>query len=101
MISILHEKDYEMVGNTEVRLEDWQRTRVEGAFRFVVRTASQSFQAKVAFWLMIATLPEVPVWRTYWKENTVLLIFACYCFTVALIHAFRIWARCERRFNRT
>jgi len=100
MISLLHERDYEMVGNTEVRLEDWQRMRVGGGFRFVVQTASKTVQAKVAFWLIVANFPEVFFWRKYIEENSVLLVFASYIMLCAFLGAYRVWGRCERRFNR-
>jgi hypothetical protein len=37
MISILHEKDYELLGDVEIRCEDWQRIRKLGAVRFATQ----------------------------------------------------------------
>lgn len=99
MISLLHEKDYELLGNIEIRKADWLRIRRNGFFRFVVGSCSSSFAGRIGSGLILLALVTCmgkgSIGVTAWMG----LIYGMFSLGVSLVYAVRAWFRLERRFS--
>jgi hypothetical protein len=101
MISLLHEKDYEMLGNIEIRQPDWTRISQMGMFRFVVKSCSASLGGQIGTFLLCSVgLGHIDPLRRLGGGAWVALVYGVWCLGCSAIHAIRAWHRLEQRFNR-
>jgi hypothetical protein len=101
MISLLHEKDYEMLGGIEIREDDWQRIRRMGLVRFMITCSAASYGGRIATFLLLSAFTQI---HGFWKLDpaawfliTIGILYA----GASLLHALRAWYRMEQRFNRS
>jgi hypothetical protein len=99
MISLLHEKDYELLGNIEIREADWLRIRRNGSIRFMIASCSASIGGRVGAGLIllvaVTCLNKGSVGLTAWMG----LAYGIFSISASLVYAVRSWRRLESRFN--
>jgi len=99
MISLLHEKEYELLGEVEIRRADWLRIRQEGWFRFVFKWCSSSYGGRIAATLVFSiALGHIDPLRRLGGYAWTALAYAAFGLVAGAIHATRAWRRLERRF---
>jgi hypothetical protein len=100
MIPLLREKDYELLGNIEIREADWLRLRRSGVIRFVVNSCSASFGGRVGAGLIlliaVTCLGKGNINVTAWMG----LIYGAFSLSASVVYAVRAWFRLEGRFAR-
>jgi hypothetical protein len=99
MISLLHEKEYELVGEVEVRRADWLKIRRAGWFQFVVKWCSTSFGGRIgATAVSFVALSHIDPLRRLGEFAWTALIFGAWYLGASAFHAVRVWRRLEQRF---
>ncbi len=100
MISILHEKDYELLGDVEIRCEDWQRIRKLGAVRFATQYCRATLGVRLGGLLLLTTAASLHNLHEISTDLWIFLAYFLFALVAGLVHAARAWLRLERRFNR-
>jgi hypothetical protein len=101
MISLLQEKEYELLGNLEIRQPDWIRIRQVGMFRFVVNFCSASLGGKIGLFLLFSVvLDHIEPLRRLGPAGWITLVYGLFYLGASAFHALRAWRRLEQRFNR-
>jgi hypothetical protein len=99
MISILHEPDYEMLGDVEVHRTDWLRLQSRGAFRFVADFVGSSILGRAGAFLLLLSAGGIrgPHQIEGWAR--MLLVLGAWYVVASNIHGVRAWLRLKRRFS--
>ena len=99
MISLLHQPDYEMLGDIEIREADWTKLRARGRMQFIAVCLRCSPSARIAVLLLLSSvggfhdLSHVEGWAWF------LLVLGAWCLFTSALYAIRAWHRLERRFT--
>ena len=99
MISLLHEPDYEMLGNVEIHDSEWQHIRKRGFFRFVLKYASASWVGRLGAFLIFDAVTSLHRFQKIDGSTWVLIVYGAYAVIVTIVHSVRAWSRLEYRFN--
>ena len=98
MIFLLHEREYEMLGDIEIREEDWYRLRVQGPVRFVVGCLRSSPAGRIGALLLLTSvggfhnLHHIDGWAGF------SLVLGTWALFTSTLYAVNAWLRLERRF---
>jgi hypothetical protein len=98
MISLLHEKEYELLGNLEIREADWLRIRRLGLTRFVFDCCRSSYSGRIgAGLLLLAAVDGLDAGRSG-GAGWLMIVFGAYGVVASAVYAVAVWRRLERRF---
>ena len=99
MISILHERDYEMLGDVEIHRSDWLRLSSRGAFRFVADFVGASTIGRVGLFLLLSSGDGIHGLHHTEGWAWVLVALGSWYVGASAFHAIRAWLRLEQRFS--
>ena len=101
MISLLHEKEYELLGDREIRRPDWIKLRQMGMLRFVAKACSASLGGQIGgFVIFSVVLDHIDPLRRLGSGAWVALAYGVLYVGASAFHAFRAWRRLAQRFDR-
>jgi 4-hydroxybenzoate polyprenyltransferase len=100
MISLLHQKDYELLGNIEIREADWLRIRRTGLVRFIYLCCASSWGARISAGFLLTA--GIRCFESHQVDTTAwfLLVFGVWGVAYSVIYSVRVWHRLEDRFTR-
>lgn len=98
MISLLKEKEYEMLGDIEIHQADWARIREMGSARFISRSCFASFSGRFGIAVLLSVVGVYS--RTHWLSGTLFcgLALGIWSLGLSASYAALAWRRIERRF---
>ena len=98
MDSLLHGKEYELLGDIEVRRDDWREIRKIGLFRLVLRSCSASFAGRLGAALLFVTSLACFEIGHLSPSAWMAFAFGIWGIGVSAMYAVRAWVRLEQRF---
>ena len=99
MISLLHNKDYEMLGNLEIRRADWEKLRQLGPVRFVMKCCVSSYSGRIGAILIISSIAGVHGLHLIERSAWFLIAYGTFGVLMNIQYAIRSWFRLDRRFH--
>jgi hypothetical protein len=98
MLSLLHQADYERLGDIEVRKSDWERIRAGGFLRFIASCVLASYSGRVGALILMPLLGYEGINRI--SSGGLWLIGLSFLALVGSIsYGLHAWFRLKQRFG--